>query len=140
MEIHFERMKKSYKKSFEDSFVEDFNRWKGVVDLINNSIAEINKAHKKKIRKFRYDDFCKMLKESIDQKIEHADWHEIMSIDEADVFDDELTFVNDNESTLQETILINKLDSFESKILNSSYKTCLKKKMGKMGEEILENL
>lgn len=75
-------MKRAYQKAFEESFIDNYDGWHDVLSSINSLIEMISKKTKKVHRTYSYDEFCRLVKEVVDDIMHEMDW-DGMVLDEA---------------------------------------------------------
>lgn len=72
-------MKAAYKKAFEESFVDDYEDWRSALHDANGSILAIGEKHpRKKLKLYQYDEFCRLAKGVIDERMDAMDWDRII--------------------------------------------------------------
>lgn len=75
-------LKQAYQKAFEESFIDNYEGWHDVLGSINSLIKMISEKSKKAHKTYSYDDFCRLVKEVIDDVVQGIDWDK-MVLDES---------------------------------------------------------
>lgn len=114
-----ERLKTTYKKAFEDSFVDNFDGWRDTLKDVNLSIEAIAKGRRRKCPCYTYDDFCVLAKSIIYQRLESLDWDEMVATLAARMTKGKAGYVAQvrREIAIMETEML--FACFEKAILNS---------------------
>jgi hypothetical protein len=73
-----ERLRLAYQKAFEESFIDNYEGWKDVLGSINSLIEMINEELQEDFKTYSYDDFCRLAKEVIDDRMQLVNWTKLV--------------------------------------------------------------
>lgn len=136
-----DKLKRSYKAAFEESFVEDYKQWFKTMADANAIIVIIAEEYGGgKIEPYTYDDFCCLAKQVMEEKLDSIDWDSVIR-DERELVKFQKRSTRSKQIAQRASLFI---DRMESDVLFTCFETSVRERVGlelyEMCKEHMSNL